>query len=174
MCEKNNLKIFLKGKNVLIICLCHDRNFNWVTRTSARSKKRRLVAEAIARGPLDQEIVNANRYVTQMLAASLGLKLCDVGRRILLYTKPYHDNKSFYAVCRGIFPIQELCGTMTVIGLAKRDLLGVDMPLWKLLLPAVVIHGMANFRGMKVRNRWRPSLRHFVVCSWVLPLLYCL
>ena len=25
------------------------------------------------------------------------------------------------------------------------------MPLWKLIGPAVVIHGMANFRGMKVR-----------------------
>lgn len=89
-----------------------------------------------------------------MLASSIGLKLCDAGRRILLYTKPQHANKSFYAICRGIFPIHELCGTMTAIALAKRDLLGVQMPLWKMLAPAVIIHGMANFRGMKVRRRF--------------------
>lgn len=91
-----------------------------------------------------------------MLAASLGLKLADAGRRIFLYTKPGDENKGFYAVCRGVFPIQELCGTMTALALAKRDLLGVDMPLWKVLAPAVVIHGMANFRGMKV-SRHHPA-----------------
>jgi hypothetical protein len=111
------------------------------------------VAEEIVRlspsggGAFDQDIVSANQYVTQMLAASLGLKLCDAGRRILLYTKASHANKSFYAICRGIFPIHDLCGTMTALALAKRDLLGVEMPLWKMIFPAVVIHGMANFRG---------------------------
>jgi hypothetical protein len=95
--------------------------------------------------------VSANQYVTHMLAVSLGLKLSDAGRRILLYTKAQDANKSFYAICRGIFPIHELCGAMTALALAKRDLLGVNMPLWKLLAPAVVVHGMANFRGMKVR-----------------------
>jgi hypothetical protein len=29
--------------------------------------------------------------------------------------------------------------------------LGQNMPLWKMVLPAGIIHGMANFRGMKVR-----------------------
>ena len=33
------------------------------------------------------QVTNINCYVTQMLAASLGLKLCDVTRRILMYTK---------------------------------------------------------------------------------------
>jgi hypothetical protein len=88
-----------------------------------------------------------------MLAASIAVKLCDAVRRILLYTKPHHANKSFYAVCRGVFPIHELCGTMTALNLAKRDILGMNMPLWKLLAPAVIVHGMANFRGMKVRCR---------------------
>jgi len=135
------------------------RNFNWVTRVSAKQgkKKRKRVAEAIVRSPLERDSVSANQFVTQMLAASLGLKLFDAFRRILLYTKPYQDNKSFYAICRGIFPIHELCGTMTAIALAKRDLLGVNMPLWKLLGPAVVIHGMANFRGMKVRSLIFPA-----------------
>jgi len=117
-----------------------------------KTRRKRLVAETvILQSPLERDVVSANQYVTQMLAASLGLKLFDAGRRILLYTKSYHANKSFYAICRGIFPIHELCGTMSAIALAKRDLLGVRMPLWKLLGPAVVIHGMANFRGMKVR-----------------------
>ena len=110
-----------------------------------------MVAELIVRNPEEKECVNANRHLTHMLAVSLGLKLCDVGRRILMYTKSQHANKSFYSICRGIFPIQELCGTMTALALAKRDLLGVNMPMWKLLAPAVVVHGMANFRGMKVR-----------------------
>jgi hypothetical protein len=67
-----------------------------------------------------------------------------------MYTKTDNVDKEFYAFCRGIFPIQELCGTMTALALAQRDVLGFNMPLWKMLLPAVVIHGMANFRGMKV------------------------
>lgn len=109
-----------------------------------------MVAEPIVRKEGEQDIVNANQYVTCMLAASLGLKLCDVGRRILMYTKPHHSHKAFYAVCRGWFPIQELCGTMTALELAKRDLLGIHVPMWKLLAPAVLIHAMANLRGMKV------------------------
>lgn len=85
-----------------------------------------------------------------MLAVSFAMKLCDGGRRVLLYTKAGNANKSFYAFFRGGFPIHELCGTMTALALAKRDLLGFHIPLWKLLAPAVVVHGMANFRGKKV------------------------
>ena len=128
------------------------RNFRSVTKTkNIKGKKRsRRVVEAIVRLPGEPEVVNANPYVTHMLAASLGIKLCDAARRILMYTKPHHADKSFYAFFRGFFPIQELCGTMTALGLAKRDLLGVDLPLWKILAPAVVVHGLSNFRGMKV------------------------
>ena len=64
--------------------------------------------------------------------------------------KPSDDFKRVYAVCRGTFPIHELCGTMTALLLARRDVIGVNLPLWKILGPAVFIHGMANFRGMKV------------------------
>jgi hypothetical protein len=84
-----------------------------------------------------------------MLAVSLALKLCDAGRRVLLYTKA---SNAIYSFLRGVFPIHELCGTMTALALAKRDLLGFHIPLWKLLAPAIVVHGMANFRGMKVRK----------------------
>lgn len=86
-----------------------------------------------------------------MLSASLGLKLIDTTRRILMYTKETDDNKLAYAICRGMFPIHELCGTMTALLLARKDVLGVNLPLWKILGPAVFLHGMANFRGMKVR-----------------------
>lgn len=85
-----------------------------------------------------------------MLAVSIGLKLADAIRRVCMYTKVNDQHKGFYAFCRGLFPIPELCGTVTALGLARRDVLGQRMPQWQLLLPAAVIHGMANFRGMKV------------------------
>jgi len=85
------------------------------------------------------------------------MKLCDAGRRILMYTKVSNENKSFYAICRGIFPIHELCGTMTALALAKRDLLGVDLPVWRMLLPATIVHGMANLRGMKPIFKWNSA-----------------
>jgi hypothetical protein len=51
-------------------------------RYSTKSKgKKRTVAEPIARLPGEKEVTTANKYVTQMLAVSLGLKLCDAGRR---------------------------------------------------------------------------------------------
>ena len=133
------------------------KNFRWVHKTSSskssKRPRRRWVAEPI-RQVGEADVTTANQYVTQMLAASIGFKLCDAGRRILMYTKTTDANKSFYAFCRGLFPIHELCGTMTAIGLAKRDLLGVNMPLWKLLFPAALIHGMANMRGKKPVFRW--------------------
>ena len=97
-----------------------------------------------------KDVISVNPYVTNMLAVSLGLKLADAVRRIGMYTKSNHVDKSFYAVFRGIFPIHELCGTVTALALARRDVLGQSMPWWKLVLPAAIIHGMANFRGMKV------------------------
>lgn len=136
----------------------NDRNFHWVVKTKSSStskkKKKRRVAEMILRSPGEREVTTVNKYVAQMLATSIGLKIADVGRRILMYTKPQNEDKVFYALCRGIFPIHELCGTMTALALAKRDVLGQDMPLWKILGPAVVIHGMANLRGMKVRSEF--------------------
>jgi hypothetical protein len=46
---------------------------------------------------------------------------------------------------------------MTALLLARRDVLGVHTPLWKILGPAVFIHGMANFRGMKPIFKWGSS-----------------
>jgi hypothetical protein len=92
-----------------------------------------------------------------MLMISLGLKLSDSTRRILMYTKSSDQHKAFYSFCRGIFPIHELCGVMTALQLAKRDILGMNMEAWKILLPALFIHGMANFRGMKPMFKWKSS-----------------
>jgi hypothetical protein len=131
-----------------------SRNFRWVKKKTSKKHRRRWVAEPVVRQVGESDVLTANQYVTQMLAASIGMKLCDAGRRILMYTKASHANKSFYAFCRGLFPIHELCGTMTAIALAKRDLLGVRMPMWKMLFPAVLIHGMANMRGKKPIFRW--------------------
>ena len=124
---------------------------------SGKKKKKRYALERIEKGPGESDVTNVNAYVSQMLAASMGIKLCDSVRRILMYTKKDDASKSFYAFARGVFPIHEICGTMTALELAKRDLLGVDMPSWRLLLLAVVIHGMANFRGMKPVFKWNSS-----------------
>ena len=103
------------------------------------------------------QVTNINCYITQMLAASIGMKLFDVTRRILMYTKDTNMHKRTYALCRGTFPIHELCGTMTALMLARRDVLGVNLPQWQILGPAVFIHGMANFRGMKPIFKWNSS-----------------
>ena len=74
-----------------------------------------------------------------------------------MYTKESDDFKRIYALLRGTFPLHELCGTMTALLLARRDVLGVNLPMWKILGPAVFIHGMANFRGMKPIFKWNSS-----------------
>ena len=84
-----------------------------------------------------------------MLAVSLGIKWADAIRRVCMYTKVQDEKKNIYAFLRGIFPVQEMCGIMTALGLARRDVLGLNMPLWRILLPAVIVHSMANLRGMK-------------------------
>lgn len=127
-------------------------NFNWTTKSINKRKAKRRVAEIIKREDGEYDCTSANQYVTSMLAISIAIKLADAARRILLYTKGTDANKGFYAFCRGIFPIHELCGAMIAIALAKRDLLGVDIPRWKLLAPAIVVHAMANFRGKRVRS----------------------
>eukprot|EP00593_Proboscia_inermis_P015499 CAMPEP_0171326514 /NCGR_PEP_ID=MMETSP0816-20121228/117505_1 /TAXON_ID=420281 /ORGANISM="Proboscia inermis, Strain CCAP1064/1" /LENGTH=286 /DNA_ID=CAMNT_0011826009 /DNA_START=35 /DNA_END=892 /DNA_ORIENTATION=+ len=139
-------------------------------RKKKKTKKKKLVSfmEAISPQVLNMVdgtgkneqpmgVTNINSYISHMLAASIGLKLSDSIRRVLMYTKKNDDHKGFYALFRGIFPIHELCGTLTSLQLAKRDILGVTMPLWKMIGPAVFIHAMANFRGMKPVFKWNSS-----------------
>jgi hypothetical protein len=46
---------------------------------------------------------------------------------------------------------------LTALQWARRDVLGVEMGLVGLLGPAVFIHGMANFRGMKPVFKWNSA-----------------
>lgn len=147
---------YLKLKVVQWTCKL-PRNFKHKKKVQKGKRRRNQNALQPVRSIDAQQVTNINCYVTQMLAASLGLKLFDITRRILMYTKENDDNKRIYAVLRGTFPIHELCGMMTVLLLAQRDVLGVNLPMWKILGPAVFIHGMANFRGMKPIFKWNSS-----------------
>ncbi|EJK63190.1 hypothetical protein THAOC_16170 [Thalassiosira oceanica] len=129
------------------------RNFKTGNSSKGKGRKKRVPV----RGIDSPQVTNINCYMVQMLAASLGLKLFDVTRRILMYTKDNDRFKKTYAVYRGVFPIHELCGAMTALLLARRDVLGVSLPTWKILGPAVFIHGMANFRGMKPIFKWNSA-----------------
>ena len=85
------------------------RNFK-PSRKTAKGKKRskKNALQPVMRDVDDPAVTNINCYMTQMMAASLGLKLFDTTRRILMYTKKSDDYKEFYAICRGFFPIHEL------------------------------------------------------------------
>jgi hypothetical protein len=117
-----------------------------------RKKRKHYVLEEIARGPNEEQVTSINSYVSHMLAASIGIKLSDSIKRTMMYTKKGDVHKKFYALMRGFYPVHELCGTMTALELAKRNVVGLDISLWRMLFPAVFIHGMANLKGMKVRN----------------------
>ena len=118
------------------------------------SNRRRHIRGA---GRFDGQVTNINPYVAGMLAVSLGIKWADAIRRVCMYTKVQDEQKNVYAFLRGVFPVQELCGIMTALRLARRDVLGQKMPLWNLLLPAVIVHSMANLRGMKPLFKWNAS-----------------
>jgi len=140
------------------------RNYHWrklpKNESSGKKKKKRrtkYVLEEIERKPGEAAVTNINSYASHMLAASLGMKFCGTTRRVLMYTKRGDAHKTFYAFFRGVYPIHELCGSMTALELAKRDVLGLNMPLWRMLLPAVFIHGLANLKGMKPIFKWNSS-----------------
>ena len=65
--------------------------------------------------------------------------------------------KQLLRSARGVYPIHELCGTMTALFLARRDVLGINLSIWKIVGPAIVIHSLANFRGMKPIFKWNSS-----------------
>ena len=133
------------------------RNFKSVkVQKGNRKRSKNTIAQPV-RSIDAPQVTNVNCYVVQMLCASLGLKLCDITRRILMYTKKADGHKHFFAIARGVYPIHELCGTMTALLLARRDVVGIDLPIWKIVGPAIVIHGLANFRGMKPFFKWNSS-----------------
>ena len=102
-------------------------------------------------------------YVIHMLAISLGLKTADNIRRILLYNAPKDRYKSFFAIFRSIFPVQELCGVLSALSLAQSTLLENNdnlsiNALFRILNPALLLHFMANFRGTKPFFVWSSKM----------------
>ena len=73
------------------------------------------------------------------VAASVGLKFADLTRRVSLYSRPWNPSPRFFAAARGLFPVHELTASLTATG-------GI--------VPAMILHGSANFRGMKPVGTW--------------------
>lgn len=135
------------------------RSFHWFTKVTTttgkncRKKRKRRVAEAAPKNQGDQDVTNINSYVTHVLAVSEALRQFP--------SDPHehqegHSIKSLYAILRGAFPIQELCGTVTVAS-AKRGVMGANMTQWLMLVPAVSIDRMASLPGMKPLFKWNSS-----------------
>ncbi len=78
-----------------------------------KRRRKKYVIEQISRPPGEDQVTNINAYVSQMVAASIGIKLADSVKRTMMYTKKGDVNKRFYATMRGFYPVHELCGTMT-------------------------------------------------------------
>ena len=139
--------------------------------TSGKKKKKngrkKYVLEAVDRQPGEEEVTNINSYVSHLMAASIGMKFCDTTRRVLVYNRRSNVNKNFYSLFRGFYPIQDLCGVMTALELAKRDVLGLDIPTWKLILPAAFVHAVANLKGKKPIFKFNSSAPWTELGLWV-------
>lgn len=97
---------------------------------------------------------SVHTYLGYMVAASMGLKLADNLRRVCLYTGQSDHQKTFFAFARGVFPLHEICGALTAMQLAKREILGRPIPYWRIVMPAAILHAMGNFRGKKPLFKW--------------------
>lgn len=104
--------------------------------------------------PTKGKYTSVHTYLGYMVAASMGLKLADNLRRVCLYTGHSDHQKTFFAFARGVFPLHEICGALTAMQLAKREILGRPLPYWRIILPATVLHAMGNFRGKKPLFKW--------------------
>jgi len=128
---------------------------NGATRAAARRRRGWGVGrreEAIS--PPPPRPLTVRSYMIYMAALTMGLKVADNTRRILVYTSPHHRHKGFFAIARGVFPVQELCGAMTALAIARRDVLGLPGRDLTSLAPAVILHAAANLRGMKPISTW--------------------
>ncbi len=120
-------------------------------------------------GALD-EPPHVHCYLTHCLAAAVGFKFVDAARRVCVYTRPRHPQKTFFAVIRGVVPIHELCGALTASRLARRDAAaafnrrrprGVKRKrvpsALMVIAPAAVLRALANFRGCKPVYKWESN-----------------
>ena len=116
------------------------------------------LAQAQAQAQQQAEFDSPERKLLYMIAAGAGLKCADSARRVLLYRPPPNgSSRMFFAVARGFFPVQELCAALTATQLSRRELLDSERSSqrWTAMVPAVLLHAMANFRGMKPLFQWR-------------------
>eukprot|EP00622_Pseudochattonella_farcimen_P001408 FR736092.1.p1 GENE.FR736092.1~~FR736092.1.p1 ORF type:complete len:301 (+),score=31.31 FR736092.1:125-904(+) len=97
---------------------------------------------------------SVHTYLGYMLCSAMGLKMADNLRRVSLYTRPTHTQRTFFAFARGIFPVHELCAALTAMQLAKKEILGRDWSTARILTPAILLHLMGNFRGKKPLFKW--------------------
>ena len=120
-------------------------------------------------GALD-EPPHVHCYLTHCLAAAVGFKFVDAARRVCVYTRPRHPQKTFFAVIRGVVPIHELCGALTASRLARRDAAaafnrrrprGVKRrrvpSALMVIAPAAILRALANFRGCKPVFKWESN-----------------
>ena len=140
-----------------------------------RAKMRRKQLGDFGSGSLDDfgaldEPPHVHCYLTHCLAAAVGFKFVDAARRVCVYTRPRHPQKTFFAVIRGVVPIHELCGALTASRLARRDAAAafnrrkprgvrrkrVPSPL-NVIAPAAVLRALANFRGCKPVFIWNAN-----------------
>ena len=70
---------------------------------------------------------SVHTYLGYMLASAMGLKMADNLRRISLYARPAHHQRTFFAFARGIFPLHELCAALTAMQVS-HGLNGLNQP----------------------------------------------
>jgi hypothetical protein len=85
------------------------------------------------------------------------MKIGDNTRRILLYTQPEHYHKTFFAIARSVYPIRELCGCLSALRWAAKDILGHNTTFLQRIWPAILLNAMASLRGMKPYYVWQSS-----------------
>ncbi|CAH0367243.1 unnamed protein product [Pelagomonas calceolata] len=142
-------------------------------RQRMRQRRRQWMADTNDRiddfGALD-EPPHVHCYLTHCLAAAVGFKFVDAARRVCVYTRPRHPQKTFFAVIRGVVPIHELCGALTASRLARRDAAaafnrrrprGVKRrrvpSALMVIAPAAILRALANFRGCKPVFKWESN-----------------
>ena len=138
-----------------------------------KARRRQWMADTNDRiddfGALD-EPPHVHCYLTHCLAAAVGFKFVDAARRVCVFTRPRHPQKTFFAVVRGVVPIHELCGALTASRLARRDAAaafnrrrprGVKRrrvpSALMVIAPAAILRALANFRGCKPVFKWESN-----------------
>ena len=100
--------------------------------------------------PSQDNAITVRSYLILMTSLTLGLKVADNIRRILCYGAPTQRHKMFFAIARGMFPVQELCSAMIALKIGRRDVLNEkNISIFVMLFPSIFLHIMACIRGVK-------------------------